>query len=232
VDHQEWGDGGRTRPHHPHDLRADSLERSASPTTPHGGGKREGIETGGAFRLEGKTYLVQDGDIPTSVQHLADGARMMTAAEDLARFIETGKFGAILADPPWQFENRTGKVAPELDASADTPPCPSGKYWTYPWPTLRGKVPPLSLGSHALLPDGLTVMEAWGFAYKSNIVWQKITQGRGPDGPRRRFLLPERDGTPPLRDQGGTADSRARAESGERHSSRKAGAFPQAGGAV
>lgn len=23
------------------------------------------------------------------------------------------KFGTILADPPWQFQNRTGKVAPE-----------------------------------------------------------------------------------------------------------------------
>lgn len=27
---------------------------------------------------------------------------------------------------------------------------------------------------NALLPDGLKVMESWGFQYKSNIVWHKL----------------------------------------------------------
>jgi hypothetical protein len=35
-----------------------------------------------------------------------------TPADDLARKVET-RFSTILADPPWQFQNRTGKVAPE-----------------------------------------------------------------------------------------------------------------------
>ena len=35
---------------------------------------------------------------------------------------------------------------------------------------------------NALLPDGLRVMEAWGFTYKSNIVWHKIRKDGGSDG--------------------------------------------------
>jgi N6-adenosine-specific RNA methylase IME4 len=32
---------------------------------------------------------------------------------DLLSFCNTRKFKTILADPPWQFHNRTGKMAPE-----------------------------------------------------------------------------------------------------------------------
>ncbi len=35
---------------------------------------------------------------------------------------------------------------------------------------------------NALLPLGLSVMQAWGFEYKSNIVWHKIRKDGGPDG--------------------------------------------------
>ena len=35
---------------------------------------------------------------------------------------------------------------------------------------------------NALLPEGLHVMAAWGFAYKSNIVWHKVRKDGGSDG--------------------------------------------------
>jgi N6-adenosine-specific RNA methylase IME4 len=35
---------------------------------------------------------------------------------------------------------------------------------------------------NALLPEGLEVMRAWGFKYKSNLVWHKIRKDGGPDG--------------------------------------------------
>src|SRR5262249_47800898 len=35
---------------------------------------------------------------------------------------------------------------------------------------------------NALLPDGLRVMEAWGFAYKTNLIWHKVRKDGGPDG--------------------------------------------------
>ena len=37
----------------------------------------------------------------------------MSAAEDLLRFVGGRKFATVLADPPWRFQNRTGKMAPE-----------------------------------------------------------------------------------------------------------------------
>jgi N6-adenosine-specific RNA methylase IME4 len=35
---------------------------------------------------------------------------------------------------------------------------------------------------NALLQEGLRVMEAWGFTYKTNLVWYKIRKDGGPDG--------------------------------------------------
>src|SRR5258705_13369846 len=35
---------------------------------------------------------------------------------------------------------------------------------------------------NAMLPEGLAVMKAWGFDYKSNIVWHKIRKDGGSDG--------------------------------------------------
>ncbi|WP_354533852.1 MT-A70 family methyltransferase [Ralstonia sp. 1138] len=94
-----------------------------------------------------------------------------------------GGFSTVLADPPWRFSNRTGKVAPEhrrldrystmaLDAimSLGVKDILAPNAHLYLW------VP------NALLPDGLAVMEAWGFRYVSNIVWAKRRKDGGPDG--------------------------------------------------
>ena len=35
---------------------------------------------------------------------------------------------------------------------------------------------------NALLPEGLAVLAAWGFAYKSNLVWHKVRKDGGSDG--------------------------------------------------
>lgn len=93
------------------------------------------------------------------------------------------KFSTILADPPWQFANRTGKMAPEhrrlnryqtmslqeiceipVQLAAETPS------HLYLW------VP------NALLPEGLEVMRAWGFTYKTNLIWHKVRKDSEPDG--------------------------------------------------
>lgn len=93
------------------------------------------------------------------------------------------KFSTILADPPWQFQNRTGKMAPEhkrlnrygtmdLEAIKALPvaeACADTAH-LYLW------VP------NALLPEGIEVLRAWGFQYKSNLVWHKIRKDGGSDG--------------------------------------------------
>jgi N6-adenosine-specific RNA methylase IME4 len=107
---------------------------------------------------------------------------MMTPSDDLLAKVGTTRFRTVLADPPWQFQNRTGKMAPEhrrlnryetmtLRDICDLPveAVVSDTAHLYLW------VP------NALLPDGLKVMEHWGFTYKSNLIWYKVRKDGGPD---------------------------------------------------
>jgi N6-adenosine-specific RNA methylase IME4 len=107
----------------------------------------------------------------------------LDAAQDLSATLAGARFGTVLADPPWRFTNRTGKVAPEHRRLA-----------RYPTLTLE-EICALPVASHmadpahcylwvpnALLPDGLAVLAAWGFDYKSHIVWHKIRKDGGSDG--------------------------------------------------
>jgi len=94
-----------------------------------------------------------------------------------------GTFGTILVDPPWRFQNRTGKVAPEHRRLS--------RYRTMSMPEIAA----MPVAAHAarpshlymwcpnaLLPDGLAIMAAWGFTYKTNLVWYKVRKDGGPDG--------------------------------------------------
>ncbi len=107
----------------------------------------------------------------------------VSVAEDFQEFIGNHRFQTILADPPWQFQNRTGKMAPEhkrlsryatlnLEDIKHIPVARAAEdnAHLYLW------VP------NALLAEGLSVMEAWGFTYKTNIIWEKIRKDGGPDG--------------------------------------------------
>jgi len=95
----------------------------------------------------------------------------------------TGDYATILCDPPWQFQNRTGKMAPE-----------HRRLHRYRTMTLD-EIVALPVAAHvrkpahlylwvpnALLREGLAVMEAWGFTYKTNLVWYKTRRDGGPDG--------------------------------------------------
>jgi N6-adenosine-specific RNA methylase IME4 len=107
----------------------------------------------------------------------------MTAAEDLVEFAADRKFGAILADPPWQFQNRTGKVAPEHKRLSRYNTLTLEEIKRLPLTQISADPCHLYLWvPNALLPEGLAVMEAWGFQYKSNLVWHKIRKDGGPDG--------------------------------------------------
>ncbi len=104
-------------------------------------------------------------------------------ADDFLSFVGEQRFKTILADPPWQFQNRTGKIAPEHKRLS--------RYGTLTLDDIKSL--PVSAAAedtshlylwvpNALLPEGLAVMQAWGFNYKSNVVWQKIRKDGGPDG--------------------------------------------------
>jgi N6-adenosine-specific RNA methylase IME4 len=97
--------------------------------------------------------------------------------------LEGKKFSTILVDPPWRFQNRTGKMAPEHRRL--------NRYETMQlddikrMPVAAHAEKPCHLYTwcpNALLQEGLEVMDAWGFKYKTNLVWYKIRKDGGPDG--------------------------------------------------
>jgi len=95
-----------------------------------------------------------------------------------------GPFELIYADPPWQLGNPDGVNAPE------------NHYPTMPLRDIKQLQPPAS--EHAvlflwavncLLPEALQVLEAWGFSYKTNLVWVKPAIGLGVWARNRHELL-------------------------------------------
>lgn len=106
-----------------------------------------------------------------------------TAAQDLAKFVNGRRFKTILADPPWQFQNRTGKIAPEHKRLNRYGTMHLDEIKALPVESAAADTAHLYLWvPNALLPEGLELMKAWGFNYKGNIVWQKIRKDGGPDG--------------------------------------------------
>lgn len=106
----------------------------------------------------------------------------MSAATDLRDKICT-TYGTVLVDPPWRFQNCTGKISPEYRRVH--------RYETLTLEEIK-KLPVRDLTvpqSHcylwvpnALLKWGLDVMVAWGFTYKGNLIWYKTRKDGGPDG--------------------------------------------------
>ena len=108
---------------------------------------------------------------------------MLEATRDLIEQANGRVFGTILADPPWQFQNRTGKMAPEHKRLARYSTMTLDDILGLPVRDLARDTAHLYLWvPNALLPEGLRVMEAWGFSYKTNLVWHKIRKDGGPDG--------------------------------------------------
>lgn len=94
-----------------------------------------------------------------------------------------GVFKTILADPPWRFANRTGKMAPEHKRLNRYETMSIEEICAMPVAAHAATPAHLYLWvPNALLPWGLRVMEAWGFEYKTNIVWYKVRKDGGPDG--------------------------------------------------
>lgn len=104
-------------------------------------------------------------------------------ASDLLSMCVGRRFGTILADPPWQFQNRTGKVAPEHKRLNRYGTMALEDICALPVKEIAADRAHLYLWvPNALLPDGLRVMQEWGFRYVSNIVWEKVRKDGGPDG--------------------------------------------------
>jgi N6-adenosine-specific RNA methylase IME4 len=111
------------------------------------------------------------------------GARELINADDLLEFAARNRYATILADPPWRFTNRTGKMAPEHRRLSRYGTLTIEDITALPVSRVAAEKAHLYLWvPNALIPEGLRVLAAWGFEYKSNIVWHKIRKDGGPDG--------------------------------------------------
>lgn len=95
----------------------------------------------------------------------------------------TGTYKTILADPPWRFQNRTGKVAPEHGRLKRYETMSLDEIKAMPVANHAAEEAHLYLWTpNALLPEAIEVVRAWGFNYKTNLVWYKVRKDGGPDG--------------------------------------------------
>jgi len=108
---------------------------------------------------------------------------LASAAADLLRCANGRRFATILADPPWQFLNKTGKIAPEHKRLARYGTMKLDEIMSLPVNEVAADTAHLYLWCpNAMLPEGLAVLKAWGFKYKSNVVWHKVRKDGGSDG--------------------------------------------------
>lgn len=104
----------------------------------------------------------------------AASASLLTVGLGVAR--------TILADPPWQFANRTGKMAPEHRRLLRYATMSHAEIMELPVAQVAAPASHLYLWvPNALIADGLEVMRRWGFTYKTNMVWYKVRKDGGPD---------------------------------------------------
>lgn len=107
---------------------------------------------------------------------------VLSASDDLLKTVGPQKFATVLADPPWQFTNRTGKMAPEHKRLSRYPTMTLQEIKKLPVKTIVEETAHLYLWvPNALLAEGMQVMEHWGFTYKTNMIWYKIRKDGGPD---------------------------------------------------
>jgi N6-adenosine-specific RNA methylase IME4 len=108
---------------------------------------------------------------------------MTLPAEQSLLDLPGGPFATVLADPPWRFQNRTGKVAPEHRRLSRYDTMTAKEIAALPVADVAAARSHLYLWvPNTLLADGLMVLEEWGFTYKANLVWHKVRKDGGSDG--------------------------------------------------
>jgi len=97
--------------------------------------------------------------------------------DDLDEILESGiKFRTVYADPPWKYDNTASRGAAENHYTTMT----VEEIAALPVPDLITHDAHLHLWTTAaFLFEAKTVLEAWGFEYKSYFVWIKEQMGLG-----------------------------------------------------
>jgi N6-adenosine-specific RNA methylase IME4 len=112
-----------------------------------------------------------------------EGRDSLDARQELLTSCDGRRFGAILADPPWRSQSGTGKVAPEHWRLSRYRTMSLEEIAALPVESVAADTVHLYLWApNALLPAGLEVLNACGFAYETNIVWHEAPRDERSDG--------------------------------------------------
>ncbi len=110
-----------------------------------------------------------------------------TPAEDL--LLKTGNRYSTILQIPLAVSEPHRKDAPEHKRLLRYPTMEIKEIMELPVPKLAAASSHLYLWvPNALLKEGLQVMDAWGFTYKTNLVWHKIRKDGGSDGVELDFI--------------------------------------------
>ena len=110
---------------------------------------------------------------------MTDKEILIDTIDNFKAFCGEDKFKTILADPPWQFQNRTGKVAPEHKR--------------------LNRYPTLSLEAIKAIPvDDVAEEKSHLYLWVPNALLPEGLKRRRPGRQRRGFLFPQCDRTAAL----------------------------------
>ncbi len=136
---------------------------------------REEIEAGREPTTAGLLRLVKLQEVAESLN--GNSVASSGVVKSLAQLVKEGKrFSTIYADPPWDYSNQSSRastsnhyITMSLDEIRAEPVAElaADKSHLHLWTT------------NSFLPDALSVIEAWGFTYKSLFVWVKPSLGIG-----------------------------------------------------
>lgn len=134
-------------------------------------------------------------------ERVANMQRIATTGQSAAPGMVGFQFPIIYADPPWRFEVRDEETGRDRSAENHYPTMPTDEICEL-FAKIGSPATPHSIlflwATNPMLPDGLRVMEAWGFRYVHHWIWDKVVAGNGFWGrDRHEILLIGKRGSPP-----------------------------------
>lgn len=149
------------------------LEAAGPPwMPPPGDGRRHRARNSSTRRATRQYITANDEVVARREPHPKGGVALLSAVKPLPE----GAFATIVADPPWRYDNAgtRGSAQGHYDTltieelcGIDVASRAADKSHLYLWTTA------------AHLPDAFRVMTAWGFEYKTYLVWVKPQMGMG-----------------------------------------------------
>jgi N6-adenosine-specific RNA methylase IME4/ParB-like chromosome segregation protein Spo0J len=192
LNYQELREAGRKRQRG--NLRQNASEVATLP--PRGKIREQVAEIAGASARTAQDVItvyendrglfeqIKAGDLAADVAARKVKRRKRDAALPPPPPLPEGPFELIYADPPWQMGNPEGRWAPE------------NHYPTMSLQDIESLAVPAAENAvlflwavNCILPEAIDVMRAWGFTYKSNLVWVKPSIGPGRRVRNRHELL-------------------------------------------